>query len=267
MALGPHVIKSTNAALAWTKVAPIVKALNTVEPLKAAPDSAIRIFRQSYDNESDTNSSAATVNRVLAGLNGYTHPNLYLQLWCGAHPSRAILKAAVALCHNLGYKTVGSSWFTGDYTQKDWDDATAAGVDAYGPQCYFGNHGFTLDHAVRYRRFWKPGQKPVMILEAGRDEIEGGKPGWQISGVTAEQYVDELIAYNAEIAKDNYVLGATVFTAGPTPDWDTFSTDPISAEVIRRLPGGTVPPLPTPTEKMSFIDVSNLQGKIGRAHV
>ena len=235
MSLGPHVILSTPAALAWASRAPIVKQMDGTNALQAAPASAIRIFRQSYANEGDTSSSAATVNAVLAGLKGYNNPNLYLQLWCGAHPSRAILTQAVNLCHNLGFKTVGSSWFTGDYTQTDWDDATAAGVDAYAPQCYWGNQGFTLDHALRYRQFWKPGQKPVMILECGRDAIEGGLGGWIKDGLTAVQYAAELTGYNAEISKDKFVLGATPFTASPTTDWLPYNTDTVSP----LLPGGT----------------------------
>lgn len=170
--IGPHVINPTQPALEWARRAKIVKALNRTEALSAAPASATRIFRQSYENEMDTSDPIGTVNKVVAGLKGYRHPNLYLQLWCGAHPSRDQLTRAVAACHNLGFKTCGSSWYTGDYTQQDWDDATAAGVDAYGPQCYFSASGlFSLDHAVRYRRFWKTGQAPVMILECGIDDV------------------------------------------------------------------------------------------------
>jgi hypothetical protein len=108
-------------------------------------------------------------------------------------------------------------------------------VDAYAPQCYWGNLGFTLDHALRYRQFWKPGQKPVMILECGRDKIEGGLGGWILDKISPAQYVGELTGYNAEIGKDSYVLGATPFCAGPTIDWVNYSTDTISA----LLPGGT----------------------------
>lgn len=67
---------------------------------------------------------------------------------------------------------------------------------------------------------------------------EGGVKGWKLSGLTDAQYISLLLAYDAEIRKDPYVLGATVFTAGPTPDWNQFATDSISA----RIPtGGTMP--------------------------
>lgn len=236
--LGPHVLNPTTAALDWAKRAPIVKTVNRIDALKVAPPNAIRVFRQSYDNEMDTTDPHGTISKILAGLKGYEHPNLYIQIWCGAHPTRDQLTTAVGILHDLGLKTVGSSWFTGDYIQADWDAAVAAKVDAFGPQAYWGNSGFTLDHAVHYRRFWVNGQPPVLILECGRDQVEGGKGGWKKDGVSADYYTKELLAYDAEISKDAYVLGATPFSSGPTPDWAAFDMDPISPHLPS---GGNVP--------------------------
>jgi len=251
MTLGPHIINTTPAAMTWAARAGIVKQTNGISALQAAPDAAIRIFRCSYPNETDTSDPVGTVNQIVAALKGYWHKNLYVQIWCGAHPTFSQLKQAVTLCHLNNLKCGGSRWFTGDYTQADWDIATNAGVDAYFPQCYFGDAGFTQDHAVRYRQFWRPGQAPVAIVEAGRDAVENGKAGWKLCGLTAQQYADELIAYDAEISKDSFVLGATPFTSGPSKDWSNFDMDPISP-----LLGGTVPvPTPVPTPP-PIIDVS-----------
>ena len=242
MKLGPHIIISSAPAMAWATRAPIVKALNDTAPLIAAQPNAWRIWRQSYANEGDTSDPVGTVNLSINALKGYNHPRLIVQIWTGAHPTRAQLTVAVDHCHALGYLTCGSSHFTGDYKQADWDDDEAAGVDFHGPQCYWGNQGFTLDNALRYRQFWKPGNKPVVIPECGRDEIEGGGHGWQNSNISAQSYLAELLSYNDAISPDSYVIGATPFTAGPTPDWQPFSTDSFSDQI----PGGAIVPTPFP---------------------
>jgi hypothetical protein len=78
----------------------------------------------------------------------------------------------------------------------------------------------------------------VLILECGRDAVEGGKGGWQKDGLSPQAYASELVAYDAELAKNSYVLGATPFTSGPTFHWTAFDMDPISP----LLPtGGNVP--------------------------
>lgn len=257
--LGPGVINPTAEALTWARRAPIVKAMDRIEPLEAAPANAIRIFRASAQNENDTSDPIGTVNRTITALKGYSHPQLYLQLWTGAHPTPQQLDAAVDACHRHGYKTVGSSWFTGDYTQKDWDDATIAGVDMYAPQCYWGTQGFTPFHAVRYRSFWQPGQAPVVIAECGRDAVEGGRGGYYMCGFTDAQIVTDLNAYDAEIAHDSYVVGATPFTCGPTPDWQTkgFNLDPVAHSLGL---GGSVP---TTLRKYTHgCDISNNNGRV-----
>ena len=220
--LGPLVHHTNAQNLAWVKrSAVIVKQMNGVDALQAAPDSAIRVFRLSAPNEMDTSDPQGTANRAVAALGGYWHRNLHIQLWTGAHPTLNQLKQAVIVCHMSNLKTVGSSWYTGDYTQQDWDIATNSGVDLYAPQCYWGTQGFTEDHALRYRHFWKPGNVDVVILECSRDKVEGGAGGYYIlkPSWTDQQVANDLAAYDTEIAKDSYVLGATPFECGPTQDW------------------------------------------------
>lgn len=62
---------------------------------------------------------------------------------------------------------------------------------------------------------------------------EGGTAGWKLSGITAEEYATLLVEYSREIAKDDYVLGATVFTSGGGDKWNTFDTDPCIDEILR----------------------------------
>jgi len=71
--------------------------------------------------------------------------------------------------------------------------------------------------------FYDPGKG----VYRGRDEIdrEGGRRGWRLSGISGDQYLAELSAYEAELVKDAYVVGATVFTSGPTTDWQAYGLD------------------------------------------
>jgi hypothetical protein len=75
--------------------------------------------------------------------------------------------------------------------------------------------------------------------------VDGGSSGWLSSGLTADQYIAELAAFAAELDKDPYVLYAAVFTAGPTPDWQAFSTDSLDMsrfykDVPMAPPGSTL---------------------------
>jgi N-acetyl-anhydromuramyl-L-alanine amidase AmpD len=55
--------------------------------------------------------------------------------------------------------------------------------------------------------------------------------GWKEHGITAEAYLQELADLDAELQKDDYVLGATVFTAGPNDDWRDFDVDEFADRV------------------------------------
>ena len=227
--VSPHIILSTDSAMAWARHASIVKTVDQIAPLQAAPDSAVRIFRPFGTDPSDV---AGSVNTAIGRLSGYRHPQLYVELWVLAHPTAPQMAEAVRLLHAAGVKAAMGGWGSGDYSADDWAAARASGADLITVQAYWASAGFTPWNALRYRQFWKPGDAPVIISECGRDEVRDGpngtmigQPGWQNCGITGEQYVAELAAYDAEIVKDSYVLGATVFTAGPTSDWAKFSTD------------------------------------------
>lgn len=79
---------------------------------------------------------------------------------------------------------------------------------------------------------------------------EGGTVGWKLSGITGEEYVRLLKAYDTELQRDDFVLGATVFTAGPTPDWANFDTDEISHLLIGEVPH-------VPEFVLGFLDLAN----------
>jgi len=65
---------------------------------------------------------------------------------------------------------------------------------------------------------------------------EGGTRGWKLSNITGAEYVRLLKAYDAELQKDSYILGATPFTSGPTPDWENFNMDGLEQYLIEEEP-------------------------------
>lgn len=83
---------------------------------------------------------------------------------------------------------------------------------------------------------------PLVISEAGIDGILGNRPGppgkgwsdfqsyaveqgWGSNGVDA--FINQLAWYDAGVRQDNYVLGFTVFTAGPVSQWGPYDIGPI----------------------------------------
>ena len=83
---------------------------------------------------------------------------------------------------------------------------------------------------------------PLVISEAGIDGILGNRPGppgkgwadfqsyavdqgWGSNGVDA--FINQLAWYDAGVRQDSYVLGFTVFTAGPVAQWGPYDIGPI----------------------------------------
>lgn len=104
----------------------------------------------------------------------------------------------------------------------------------------FHEYGVTDDmrkgetfYCLRYRRFHTYCQNngfshpPIYITECGLDRTtppgpDFGHAGWKVilNGNEAA-YVEQLIWYEKELRKDNYVKCATIFTAGPS-GWESF---------------------------------------------
>lgn len=230
--LGPHCIRSTPEALAWSRVAPVVKALDTVEPLRIAREDALRIFRHYFPTQDWSRSAESIVGEILNALGGYRHPRLLAEVAFNEvrEADWPKLQRIVEIMEDAGIACCGPCWATGTYEAQDWFIARAhnwgslASINVHG---YWGDQGFwevrpdgtkISWHALRFTQFWNPVDPPLLITECGRDAIEGGKGGWLKDGISAEQYVAELKAYDAELVKLPYVLGATVYTAGAYQD-------------------------------------------------
>lgn len=78
---------------------------------------------------------------------------------------------------------------------------------------------------LRYRRLmsYLPGWK-ALITECGLTQaVLAGHPdiGWR-SGIARDVFVNGAIWYDRELQKDDYVVGAAMFTCGSSYGWDTF---------------------------------------------
>jgi hypothetical protein len=110
-------------------------------------------------------------------------------------------------------------------------------------------------YALRYRddrQMWPADLRnlPTIVSEAGIDwgVVGGFDPprGWKSSG-DAAQYVEDLRWHDGEIAKDNYILGAVIFTVGGDDRWrdfDVTGVPEIQAWLVEPAEGGSVP-IPT----------------------
>ncbi|MGE5138163.1 MAG: hypothetical protein ACM3JD_01765 [Rudaea sp.] len=101
-------------------------------------------------------------------------------------------------------------------------------------------------HALRYRVAWQKlptdARRQIVITECGADGGAAGRPtdGWQGLGISQDAYLRDLQQYDAELCKDDYVIGATIFCAGGGwPHWDITNAPLIPAYV-----GSTGNPVP-----------------------
>lgn len=243
--LGPHVIEITNNALQFASQAPTVLQIDGTAALQQARPGATTIFRHFFPVQNIYQSGRDAAAEVLVALGGY-RPSYVVGFNEIAQRLGNGLERYVEwhweftdLMHANGQPVAGFSFSTGNPEADDWrylQSQGFGGCDAIAKHEYWGNQGFSTWNALRYRRAhdWMGGNHPPFIItECGRDAVEGSSAGWKISGVSAAQYVQELIAYDGEISLDPYVLGATVFTAGaPAGDWVNFDVDGIYQDIL-----------------------------------
>lgn len=238
--LGPHVILPSEAAMRWVQHAGVVKSLDRPDTLRAAPDSALRIFRHYFPNQPLDADPSWVAGEILGALGGYRHPLLYVEapyneayqfLGQGLEQYVTLTRAVTNILHANGVKVAGFCFSVAQPQMSDWAYVASqgfAGVDALAVHQYWGNQGLTEECALRHRqvhKFLHGDHPPFLASECGRDAVEGGQAGWQNCNISGEQYLNECSTFADAIDQDSYVLGATLYTAGPTPDWEKFSTD------------------------------------------
>lgn len=109
---------------------------------------------------------------------------------------------------------------------------------------YADRGSLTLRYRWYYRELLEPAGLviPLIITEAGIDGIIGDRPGpsgygwadfqqyavqqgWGSDGI--EAFVNQMAWYDAEVRKDSYVVGFTIFTAGPIGHWRNYDIAPV----------------------------------------
>jgi hypothetical protein len=234
--IGQHQYGSTSD---WTKRAGIVKQFNSgASTLSAAPDAAIRVVRHYFPQQPFmAGQGAYAANAVISSLNGYRHPNLYVELYNEPMQSQvggliAFTAEAVPILHQAGLRCAAFSWGTGQPEDAIWHEIAANGWCGLDPaNDAIALHEYSPDWQIdgwnmgRFQRLLDIDPRwHIVITETGFDSGGGNGGGWMAHG-SLDQLYDLLHRYDALIGAAPHVLGATVFTAQPTPDWSNFDFD------------------------------------------
>lgn len=276
--LGPHALANTEPVRRWSANAPIVKqafGLDVLQAAKAANPSVIAVCRPFHMLRTDSGQAAAAEIIGFYQSKGFA-PD-YTELWnecdeldqnvgSGCGPGgvyrgglerRVVLTAeATAVLNAAGYQVAGFSFSERSPGPADIAFLVAngwAGVQALALHEYwFGPPPFPREGTLRYRqiREWAGGNTPpIIITECGRHYDGPQDWGWQKTELAGnpQGYVNELAAYAAELARDGYVIGGTVFTNDYSGgDWDLkgFNTDPLVPYIVG---DGVIIPPPGPS--------------------
>jgi len=92
------------------------------------------------------------------------------------------------------------------------------------------------------------GDTPLLITECGIDGMIGNRPGppdargwkdfvdtWLANGLRNDPpgvYMDQLIWYDSQLQRDDYVKGAAIFVAGASPGWEQYDILGRTAELL-----------------------------------
>ncbi len=176
-----------------------------------------------------------------------------------------------ALMRAAGLRTVGGNLSEGnpggdEAQRRACFQAIARGLahcDYWGQHAYWvlgyshPEAGMNDWHAFRYRLNVRYAAEagitlpPLLLTECG---VDGGvvampKRGWKTFCRSRQHYLEQLAMFDAELAKDDYVLAATVFTAGPM-GWEDFEVDRELNDMINahiHTQGGSYAPAAPPT--------------------
>ena len=133
-----------------------------------------------------------------------------------------------------------------------------------------GDEGWlTLRYRKVYRYHLKPmgyGNLPLLITECGVDGTVRPRPGppeakgwrdfelyWHSNGLredTPGVYMDQLIWYDSELQKDDYVKGAAIFIAGGSEEWESYDILGRTIELLTQYLS-VHPPKPAQRERRS----------------
>ncbi len=236
---GPHVIRATTDASRWTSKAPIVKAVDQTLTLRRARPDALKIYRKYFAIQDIARHGASVASEVVAALGdapcdvvelyNETNQHMYENLSRYVEFTREAVEWLTE--HRPDLVLAAFSFSTGCPELEDWlyiSSENFAGSRLIALHEYWGRRGFTPWHALRHRTIhnWLNGHHPPFVItECGIDNVEDGARGWKKFGISPQTYLQQLIEYDHLIQNDEYIVGATPFTSGATPDWSSFDTD------------------------------------------
>jgi hypothetical protein len=270
--LCPHVLDATPEAKAWSPNVASIKIVtpNALDCFKLAPPDCEFVYRKYWDNQSAWANGADLAREVLSEVQPFIswfvlrhgrRPDVVCELLNemgrGAWKEQAKqANEAAPVFRTAGVRQIGPSWSTGDYEEADWRgfvEATRGNIDGLSIHAYWAGAGQTEWNALRFAKYWKPGDPPVYITECGRDVVRDGpngtmigQGGWVKDGISREQYLAELLEYNARLEALPYVKRAYIFTAGKRADqpWGAYTTDLLDTTKLYSTPQPAAPDAP-----------------------
>ncbi|MGB8647481.1 MAG: hypothetical protein WCF84_19770 [Anaerolineae bacterium] len=96
--------------------------------------------------------------------------------------------------------------------------------------------------------------RPILITECGIDD--GTNHGWK-TYASADSYISQLAWYDSELSKDDYVIGATIFTIDGK-DWADFDLLPMMRPLASYIASNPTPPPPPPPPVGGSVSISNV---------
>lgn len=149
--------------------------------------------------------------------------------------------ALAGLMHGAGQKYAAYSFSTGNPVHVELWDLLLDGLRA---SDYLALHEYILPDASwqhfntdmmnRYRQIYArvPAdvQRPIIISECGDDYF--GREGYR-GAISNDLYLSHLKAYDAELMRDPYVIGATIYCYGISgPQWKTYDIGGTFAQML-----------------------------------
>lgn len=296
MKLGPHMLGNSAQAVQWARAgAGVVKMVDDFS-FAAEADSLPHhplIIGRVFENVFDPNALLGNDPVSTAWAYISTHLDLKIRLnpavqyWEG--PNECVITSLEAMrwyarflaefariVSGLGKVPVIGGWAVGNPDYPMWAEYRPAleSVSRYGAvlsrHSYAGPDQRTwpfllLRHREDNRIFSEMGfpNLPVLITECGADDAPFGNPpgrAWRdLYGNDADRYCREILfPFDAMIAGDAYVLGATIFTSGngwPAHNIDGRVSELLIANTFPAPPPVPIPPPPPPDRATHVVNV------------